>query len=332
MKAVARRRPLCLRRAARGAALLLAMVILTLVATLSAAMVWQQARGIAVEDAQRSRAQAAWILAGALEFGRVILRLDARTPGVDHLGEPWATQLQESSLASLLAVDRRNTAEGGPEAYLLGSIRDAQARYNLRNLVDNQRRLLPAEVAVLTRLCATAGVPSGTAWAIAQGLQAAWAAQAGQGGQGGQAVDMQDAPLAPRSVAQLAWLGIEPAAAAALQPYVDLLPEATPLNLNTASAEVLAGVFAGLDAGSAQRIVQARQAKPFRSIDEARTYITGDGELDARRASVGSRYFELSGRLRVEDRQIEERVLVVRQGRDVRPLWRERHSIAADAR
>jgi general secretion pathway protein K len=53
-----------------GAALLVAMVILTLVTTLAAGMVWQQWRAIQVEAAERTRAQAAWILTGALDMGR----------------------------------------------------------------------------------------------------------------------------------------------------------------------------------------------------------------------------------------------------------------------
>jgi general secretion pathway protein K len=309
------------RRRSRGAALLVAMVILTLVGTLAAGMVWQQWRGLQVESAERVRTQAAWILTGALDFGRVVLRLDGRTPGVDHLGEPWATQLQESSLSSLLAADRsNNTDAGGPEVFLRGSIQDAQARYNLRNLVDGERRLVPAEVAALGRLCESAGLAPETAQAIAEGLRAAWAAQAG---------DVSDeAALAPREVAQLVWLGLEPAAAAALEPLVVLLPEPTPLNLNTASAQVLAAVFGALDAGSAQRLVQARQSKPFRTLAEAQAQVPGVEAFEARRAAVGSNYFEVSGRLRAQDRQVEERVLVVRRGREIVPLWRARRALA----
>ena len=119
------------------------MVILTLVSTLAAGMIWQQWRAVQVEAAERTRAQATWILTGVLDIGRVILRLDARTPGVDHLTEPWATELREDSLSNLLAQDRNNNVEGAPEAFLKGGIRDAQSRYNLRNLVGadkNDRR------------------------------------------------------------------------------------------------------------------------------------------------------------------------------------------------
>ncbi|MBQ1762023.1 MAG: general secretion pathway protein GspK, partial [Aquincola sp.] len=51
----------------RGAALLLAMIVLTLVATLAAGMVYQQDRAIRVEAAERAHEQTAHVAQGALE-------------------------------------------------------------------------------------------------------------------------------------------------------------------------------------------------------------------------------------------------------------------------
>jgi hypothetical protein len=159
------------RRTQRGAALLVAMIILTLVSTLAAGMIWQQWRALQVESAERARSQAAWIVTGALDWGRLILRED-RTAQVDHLGEVWATPLAEARLSTFLAVDREHTTASGPEAFLSGSIRDAQSRYNLRNLVVDGK-LVPEEAAVLRKLCETAGVGADTAELIAAGLVAA---------------------------------------------------------------------------------------------------------------------------------------------------------------
>src|SRR5258707_11956420 len=82
----------------RGAALLTAMIIVTLVATLAASMVWQQWRAVQVEVAERARLQSSWILSGALDWAKLILREDAKTGGADHLGEPWAVPLAEARL------------------------------------------------------------------------------------------------------------------------------------------------------------------------------------------------------------------------------------------
>jgi general secretion pathway protein K len=307
-------------KAQRGAALLVAMVVLTLVSTLAAGMVWQQARAIEVESAERTRAQAAWILTGALDLGRVLLRVDARKPGVDDLTEVWATQLEEASLSSLLAQDRNNNVEGAPEAFLRGRIRDVQERYNLRNLVDPAtNKIVDAELAALMRLCETAAVSPETAQTLATGLRAALLAEKPADGKANAA-----AVLLPQTVDQLAWLGLDADTVRRLRPYVDILPEPTPLNVNTASAEVIAGVVAGLDLGSAKRIVNRR---PFKALQDLRSDIQGEGALDAKRLSVNSNYFEISGRLRMEGRVLEERMLVKRANRQVLPQARWRQSL-----
>ena len=87
------------------------MIIVALVATLAASMVWQQWRAIQVEAAERARTQSAWILAGALDWARLILREDAQDgrhdgTSVDHLGEPWAVPLAEARLSTFLAADK----------------------------------------------------------------------------------------------------------------------------------------------------------------------------------------------------------------------------------
>ena len=88
------------------------MMIVALVATLAGSMVWQQWRAIQVEAAERARTQSAWILSGALDWARLILREDARSGGpngIDHLGEPWAVPLAEARLSTFLAADKDNT-------------------------------------------------------------------------------------------------------------------------------------------------------------------------------------------------------------------------------
>jgi general secretion pathway protein K len=275
---------------------------------------------IEVESAERTRAQAAWILTGALDLGRVLLRIDARKPGVDDLNEVWATELEEASLSSLLAQDRNNNVEGAPEAFLRGRIRDAQDRYNLRNLVDPAtHKIVEAELAALTRLCETAAVAPETAQTLASGLQAALQAE-----KPGEGEANAGAVLLPQTVDQLVWLGLDADTVRRLQPYVGLLSEPTPLNVNTASAEVIAGVIAGLDLGSAKRIVNRR---PFKALQDLRSDIPGEGALDAKRLSVNSNHFEISGRLRMDGRVLEERMLVKRANRQVVTQARSRQSL-----
>ena len=304
----------------RGAALLIAMIILALIATMASAMVWQQWRAVQVEAAERARVQSAWILSGALDWARLILREDARNGGADHLGEPWATPLAEARLSTFLAADKSNT-DDGPEAFLSGSITDAQSRYNLRNLVD-AGLVVPAEQAVLQRLFESITVPSEVAARIATGMNRALNESTTGTGTGADA----NPPLLPQSVSQLTWLGVDEATIRLMAPYVVLLPVRTTVNINTAPPQVLAAVIDKLDLGGAERLVEARQRNPFDVLEKAQPLLGGSIVLDARRVSVGSSFFELRGRLRLVDRVLEERSLVERQGLLVVPLQRQRES------
>ncbi len=301
----------------RGAALLAAMVIVTLVATLAAAMVWQQWRAVQIEAAERSRAQAHWILTGAVDWARLILREDARSGRPTSLGEPWSTPLAEAKLSTFLAIDRDNT-DDAPEAFLSGSITDMQARYNLRRLVEVTGQEAQDEEKVLARLLEFVGASGAQAPAIARALRDAAPAAAASAPTG-------DPPLMPERIEQLSWLGIDAETLKLISPYVTLLPINTAVNPNTASKEVLAAVIDGLDLSGAERLVQARQRTPFRNVTEVSVLLPQTAPTTAtRRLDVKSSFFEVRGRLRLQDRVTEERVLVERRQLEIIPLRRQR--------
>lgn len=300
----------------RGAALLTAMLIVVLVSSLASAMVWQQWRAVQVESAERARTQSAWILSGALDWARLILREDAKSGGATTLSEPWATPLAEARLSSFLAADK-NSTDDGPEAFLSGQITDAQARYNLRNLVGDDGKVVPAELAAAKRLFESIGVAAELADRLANGLRDA-VSQPGSEGRSA------TPPLLPRSVAQLGWLGVDRDTLRRIAPFVVILPVRTPINLNTASREVIAASVDGMDLSAAGRLVQSRQSTPFKSISEAQALIPSSLALEASRADVKSSFFEVRGRIRLGDRVLEELSLVERRGLDVLPLQRQR--------
>jgi len=310
----------------RGAARLLAVMIRSLVATMAARMVWQQWRAIQVESAERARTQAAWILTGALDWARLILREDARTGGADHLGEPWAVPLAEARLSSFLAADRNNNSAAesdGLEAFLSGSITDAQSHWNLRRLIDATGAVVPAQLRVLQRLCEQAGLPSDAAERIAQALRSAWAPNPAPAAGGAKAA----MAVAPQRLAELAWLGIDEETIQRLEPWVIVLPGAdTRVNVNTAPPEVIAAAVDGMSLGQAQRLVQARQREPLRdvAIAPARGYFPDDPQTALDGVGTASRYFIIQGRLRLDQRVLEERSLVERRQLGVVVLARER--------
>lgn len=303
----------------QGAALLMAMVIVTLVATFSASMVWQQWRAVQIEAAERVQSQSQWVLIGALDWARLILKEDKRNGGPDHLGEPWAIPLAEARLSSFLATDKDNS-DDAPEAFLSGNVEDMTSRYNLRNVVNEQGEVIAEELAVLKRLCEFAGLPNSLANTLAQSYRKAVVAAQGDDAETqtklGGATARAQAPVLPQNMEQLTWLGLDAATVEKLRPYLTLLPERTPVNINTAPKEVIASVIDGLDLARASRLVQARQRNAFKSVDEVPTLL-GMSTLNISRVQISSDFFEVRGRLRYEDNVIEQRHLVQRTGDDV---------------
>ena len=302
----------------RGAALLLALLILSLVAAVAAAMVQHQQRAIEIEAAERARAQAGWVLNGAIDWARLILREDARSGNVDHEGEPWAVPLAEARLSTFLAADQTHNLDADLDAFLSGRIVDLQSRYNLVRVAGDDGKPIEPELVALRRLCEAAGLGSDVAERLGRGR-----VNALDGGS-------TDGPLRPRRLAQLAWLGLDEPTIAQLERVVVLLPTRTPVNANTAPREVLLAAIDGIDLGSAERIVQARQRAPLRSIAELRNLLPEGTNVDEGRIAVGSSFFLVQGRVRLEDRVVEERALIERRpgGGEVLVRQRERVSLA----
>lgn len=302
----------------RGAALLAAMLTVTLVATFAAAALWQQWRAVEVETAERARLQSAWILVGALDWSRLILREDAITGGADHLAEPWAVPLQEARLSTFLAADRNvaqvdDASTDTTDAFLSGQITDMQARLNLTNLIEGDK-VNAGALRQFSRLFERLGLPPQQLDQLVQALREAKASKGAD----------SSAPLAPPSVTQLGWLGLPPTTVAVLAPHVTLLPVRTPVNLNTADVDVLWAAIDGLDTASAQKIVQARQARHFRGLTDVTNQLGASIALNADDHAIASRYFEVRGRLRLGATMVDERSLVSRQGTIITTLWRER--------
>ena len=321
-------------RRQHGAALLAAMLTVTLVATFASAALWQQFRSTEVESAERSRVQSSWILTGSLDWARLILREDARAGGADHLAEPWAVPLNEARLSSFLAVDASGSAEPGSEleAFLSGQITDLQGRLNVTNLIDSNG-ISESGLIVYGRLFETLGLPRAQLADMANQLLAASrsanpvvvpSAVAGVPTPPPPAPS-STAPLLPQRVDQLLWLGLDPATLDTLRPFITLLPKRTAINLNTASVEVIYAATPGLDMVDAQRLVAARASSHFRLVADAIRLISNpEAQIAMAEHDIKSQYFEVRGLLRVDKTVVEERSVLQRDGLSVSTLWRDR--------
>lgn len=310
-----------------GAAILTAMLTVVLVSTLAAGALWWQWRSIELESARRTRLQSAWVLTGALDWARLILREDGRKGGGDHLAEPWAVPLEPARLSTFLASDRSDVldADAQQSAFLSGSITDQQARLNVANLALDGK-LDPAGLRAFARLFDLLGLPSIELSRLADAVMRTRPARDVGG------ASSEPVPLWPQDVEQLSWLGLSSRAVDALRPFVVVLPTRTPVNLNTAPPEVVYACLEGLDMADAHRLVRDRTAQPWATLEDAgRAVGTARSPLVAEQHSVSSRYFEVRGRLQLDGHTVEERSLVQRDGLEVRILWRHRGPLAAVA-
>jgi general secretion pathway protein K len=290
-------------RAERGAAVVMAMLVVAVTATLVAGAFWRQSVVARQAENELSYAQAKWLIRGAIDWAGVILREDARTSSVDHAGEPWAVPLADTHL---------NPDDGRDPVYLAGGIRDEQAKFNLRNLAG-PKGVIPREVDVLRRILALVGASETLAEPIAERVLAA---VPGEGGR-------KQVALGLGAIDDL--LGVKGVTAALieqLRPFVTVLPQPTPVNANTAPAEVLAARFENLSLADARRLIASRDRAFFKDRTDVQTRIAqlklqaSDAEI-----AVATRFFAVDGTVSYRRARLRSEALLRREANRVEAVW-----------
>ena len=222
----------------RGVAVIIALLLTTLAITIVASLFWQQQVQVRSIENQRLQLQKQWILRGALDWASLILREDAKYSSVDTLDEPWATPLAETRLDQY--VENGHADADAANATLSGGITDAQARYNLTNLCTNGM-INPVEVSAFAKLLNNASIDPALAQATANLM-----ADAQQNPPGNDANAVVPSGPLPMNLTQvddlLAVPGFRPEMLNKIRDIVIFLPHATPVNVNTAPAEVLSAI------------------------------------------------------------------------------------------
>jgi general secretion pathway protein K len=214
---------------------------------------------------------------------------------------------------------------------LSGRIIDLQSRLNVSNLLLDGKVHAPSLLA-FRRLFELLGLSDRELAALVSNLKLAQGdavargpAIAASAAPANEPVFATNAPLLPQDLAQLTWLGLSPRSLALLQPFVTVLPVRTPVNLNTAPVEVVYACIEAFELADAHRLVTARTVTHLTTLDDAAKVGGNPAALfDAAQHSVGTRFFEILGRLQVAQDVVVERTLVQREGLEVRVQWRRR--------
>ncbi|WP_241293025.1 type II secretion system minor pseudopilin GspK [Burkholderia stabilis] len=337
----------------RGAAIITALLVVALSAILVSGMLWRQQVQIRRIENQRVIAQAQWVARGALDWTRMILRSEGDTaPGITYLGGIWGVPIAKTKLSDFLGRIGAPNDNGGEDTYISGSIEDAQAKFNLRNLVASPApgvlQLNVTQLQAFQRLLTTLGFDGAFAKRIALQVRAGLMHSAtrfqmptlpGGGGtapaiapvttdQGGgsgftddpgmSGGDRGPAPLMMTGVDSLLDVdGVTPEMVARLRPFVTVLPTTTPVNMNTAPAEVIAALVPGMSVSSAQALVSRRETVFFRNVGDVQLALRGAGAppnvaIDSSLVDVNSSYFIVHGRIQHDRAEVDRTSLVYR--------------------
>ena len=289
----------------RGAALILAMLVAALAATVAVALASEQQRWFADVGNRRDQVQAQSLALAGVQWARQILNDDARSGTLDHLGEPWSYPLPPTPIAN-----------GAIE----GRIEDAQGRFNLNNLaldtpVGTTERLR------LARLFSAKGIDSKMLDAIADWIDAdstprANGAEDEYYAQRASTALAANAPLV--RVAEFTSVrGASAKAWATLAPDIAALPAGTTLNINTANADVIAAAIPDMTGDKLAGFIADRARKPFTTMAELRERLPRDTKLpEGTTFGFASSYFLVSVRSRQGDAIAQARALLKREGRE----------------
>ncbi len=277
----------------RGMAVIAALLVVVAASALTTSIIERQGLLADILISEGDRSQAAWTLQGGLDWSRVVLQMDADNSPSTRLDGIWARPVIGLPVGPASAPER---------VLLSGQIEDEQGKYNLRNLAESAR-INPKEVLALERLLGWLGVDSSLAIAMAQRVADA---QFGQEG-GPRAVGL-------RGIDDLRVLhGITPQIVDALQPYVTILPAATTVNANTATAEVLGAVVDELGlAGARDLVIQRDKGVWFANRADFANRIPGMKPDVGKRISVNSDWFRVTGEVTLGDTMVGLRALLHR--------------------
>lgn len=263
-----------------GVAIVLAMGIAALAAMAATAMMMSQSIWVRQSELSSDRTQAQLVVKAGVDWARAVLSDDRRISNVDHLGEPWALRLPPMPV------------ENGKFS---GYLEDQQGRYNLNNLVKNGQ-VNQAQLAHFQNLLSILGLPVSLASSLADWLDTDNEPQPRDGAEDAYYLAVNTPYIAANrpliDVTELALVrGFDEITRARLAPHVTALPRFTPVNVNTATPEVLAAVINGLDLSEARSVIAQRDRAYYRDRPDFRRLLPPNAQFADEDIAVSSEYF-----------------------------------------
>lgn len=294
----------------RGVAVILALLIVMLAASLAAYMAQQQNLWQRQVENQFNWVQARKIGIAAIDWARAVLADDASASNYDHENEMWIKRLPAA------------TVEDGE---VLGAIEDQQGLFNLNNLARGGATSM-MDVARFQRLLGMLDMPAELATALADWMDVDSETQYPGGAEDAYYLALaQPYRAANRPLVELDELllvkGFNADILKRLQPYVSVLPMPTAINVNFAPPEVLAAVIEGLTISEARTLVQQRAGQPFKTVEDFGSRLPPRRQAPDGMVTVSSQFFMVRGYANFGRSQIVTEALLQRTGDWPTVVW-----------
>jgi general secretion pathway protein K len=315
-----------------GAAIIGVLVVLALCTMLVSGLFSREYITIRSVENRASLSQIRWMERAVLDWVQVALRFDAMNDArasklSDECTEPWTvfvdreTQLDETTTGGI--------ALSTPEkpAIISGQVKDAQARFNLNNLIDASKDPIIEKSAVqmeaFRRLLTNLQLPLGLVDSLADYLILIRPRTVGD-------------KTVPATKPQLMFVedliglpGFTQDHLKKLEKFVIFLPTKlqTTVNVNFAEPEVLAAVIEGLSMGEARRVSQASQCRtPINQKDKINQVFGASTSLNLNLVDVKTDYFLVDGNVRFDRMEVKTEALLKRDrgGFKVEVVWQQR--------
>lgn len=301
-----------------GVAVIMALLTVALVAGVAAALMADYGNAVSQLSGRRDQTQSQWLARGAIDWARNVLEDDFRRGGannIDHLREEWTVKVPPTP------VD---------EGELSGEILDMSGRFNLNSVVTGGAADT-RQLAIFVRLLQHAGIDGAQATQLGNAL-VDWVDSdqeiVGPGGAEDSWYRSQPRHrITPKGylvdVSELLNVrGFDRAIVDALRPHVAALPAATRrINVNTASAEVIAAHAEGMSLADARAMVTSRERAYFTSRDNFISQLPKNTSSDASQFEVRSEFFLATGRARWGSATTRMEVLLKRSQARPDILW-----------
>ncbi len=290
----------------RGAALIMALLVVALAATMATTLLWRQDLWLRQVETQRDLAQTRLLAAAGIQWASAVLAYDARTSSIDHAGEAWAAKVPPSSV------------EGGE---ISGEITDAQGKWNLNNQLTGSGEISAKNQEVFRRLLRLLQLPQALAGALADWLDA----DSDTSPDG--AEDAYYLALSPpyrsanRALSDVDGLlrvrGFDASVVERLRPHVSTLPGYHRVNVNTTNSMVLAALLPDLSLAEVQQFIAQRDKIPFNNFGDFRARLPRpEVAADPEQLDTRSRHFSVRIRARYGRTALAVEALLDRQGID----------------